>query len=145
MMNVTQVFMRFAGSHKWPVRTGDVLEIWHDGEVVAEIDAALVLDIVAVEVRRARLGRVLAAQPITLLETERLSLPPFVSHAERLAGAEGPMAEDQRRRQWAKAEASASRRRKTRGKTDQECGVPQSETQAPCKLYTPCPYHSREG
>jgi hypothetical protein len=56
------VFVRFvAGGFKWPLRAGDLLEIWSDRqELCGTVDASMLLDLLAVYLRSADLTKRLA-------------------------------------------------------------------------------------
>jgi hypothetical protein len=72
-MPAIAIFVRFiAGGFKWPLRAGDVLEIWSDRhELCGTVDAAMLLDLLAVYLRSADLTKRLAESVTTPVNVER--------------------------------------------------------------------------
>lgn len=76
-MPPVSVYIRFVGDgFKWPLRPGDCLELWsHSHELVGQLDASLLLDMLANHLRTAKmveaLRRVVALDAITY---ERMTL-----------------------------------------------------------------------
>jgi hypothetical protein len=67
------VFVRFlGGGFKWPLRAGDALEIWSERhELCGTVDAAMLLDLLAVYLRSADLTKRLADTVTTPVALER--------------------------------------------------------------------------
>jgi hypothetical protein len=79
------VFLRVRdfGGYKVPLRAGAVLELWDEQHrLCLELDAAVILDLLHVEIRRARLAGILSAAAHNPLALERLdfTLSPPESH-----------------------------------------------------------------
>ena len=77
-MAFVSVYVRFvaSGSFKWPLRPGDCLELWSQNhELVGQLDAALLLDLLAAHIRTARLVTALGeALELNALTPERMQL-----------------------------------------------------------------------
>jgi hypothetical protein len=80
-MTLLTVYVRFMGARnfKWPLRPGDYLELWSPShELVGELDATLLLEVLATYLRMARTVQTLG-EHVTLdtlfIDELRLGLP----------------------------------------------------------------------
>ena len=77
-MTMVAVYVRFVGARhfKWPLRAGDIVELYSpDHELVGELDAAMLLDLLATYLRMARTVHTLGERvSLDTLPVEQLRL-----------------------------------------------------------------------